>query len=39
VFLVGIDVIIFTITAAIPSARLRAILVPNQENIEDEVVI
>lgn len=39
VFLVGIDVIILTITAAIPSARLRATLVPNQENIEDEVVI
>ena len=38
-FLVGIDVTILIITAAIPSARLRATLIPNQENIEDEVII
>lgn len=33
VFLVGIDVTILIITAAIPSLRLRARIVPNQEKL------
>lgn len=36
VFLVGIDVTILTITAAIPSLRLTARLVPNQEKLFEE---
>lgn len=36
VFLVGIDVTILIITAAIPSLRLRARIVPNQEKQFEE---